>query len=50
VSALLEIKGEAATATWLKAMKQNAVPFRGNVAALKGVNSGEIEGAVIYHY
>jgi iron(III) transport system substrate-binding protein len=50
VSALLEIKGEAATAAWLKAMKQNAVPFRGNVAALKAVNSGEIEGAVIYHY
>jgi iron(III) transport system substrate-binding protein len=31
-------------------MKQNAVAFRGNVAALKAVNSGEIEGAVIYHY
>ena len=50
VSALLELKGEAATASWLKAMKQNAVPFRGNVAALKAVNSGEVEGAVIYHY
>ena len=50
VSGLLEIKGEAATAAWLKAMKQNAVAFRGNVAALKGVNSGEIEGAVIYQY
>jgi iron(III) transport system substrate-binding protein len=48
VSALLEMKGEAETATWLKAMKQNAVAFRGNVAALKAVNSGEIEGAVIY--
>ena len=31
-------------------MTQNAVAFRGNVAALKAVNSGEIEGAVIYHY
>jgi iron(III) transport system substrate-binding protein len=50
VSALLEMKGEATTAAWLKAMKQNAVAFRGNVAALKAVNSGEIEGAVIYHY
>src|SRR5262249_9165124 len=49
-SALLEIKGEAATAAWLKAMKQNAVAFRGNVAAMKRVNSGEIEGAVIYQY
>ena len=50
VSALLEMKGEAATAAWLKGMKQNAVAFRGNVAAMKGVNSGEIEGAVIYQY
>jgi iron(III) transport system substrate-binding protein len=50
VSALLELKGEAATASWLKAMKQNAVAFRGNVAALKAVNSGEVAGAVIYHY
>jgi iron(III) transport system substrate-binding protein len=50
ISALLELKGEAATAAWLNAMKQNAVPFRGNVAALKAVNSGEVEGAVIYHY
>jgi iron(III) transport system substrate-binding protein len=50
VSALLEMKGEAATAAWLKAMKQNAVAFRGNVAAMKAVNSGEVEGAVIYQY
>ncbi|MFL6796179.1 MAG: iron ABC transporter substrate-binding protein [Xanthobacteraceae bacterium] len=50
VGALLELKGEAVAASWLKAMKQNVVPFRGNVAALKAVNSGEIEGAVIYHY
>jgi iron(III) transport system substrate-binding protein len=50
VSALLELKGEAATAAWLKAMKQNATAFRGNGAALKAVNAGVIDGAVIYHY
>ena len=50
VSALLELKGEAATAAWLKAMKENAKPFNGNYAALKGVNSGQVAGAVIYHY
>jgi iron(III) transport system substrate-binding protein len=50
VSALFEIKGESVTAAWLQAMKENAVAFRGNVAAMKGVNSGEIEGAVIYQY
>ena len=50
VSALLEIKGEAATAAWLKGNETECRAFRGNVAAIKGVNSGEIEGAVIYQY
>jgi iron(III) transport system substrate-binding protein len=50
VGAMLELKGEAATAAWLKAMKQNAVAYRGNGAVLKAVNAGEIDGAVIYHY
>ena len=50
VSAMLELKGEAATRAWLKAMKQNAVAFRGNTAAMKAVNIGQVEGAVIYHY
>jgi iron(III) transport system substrate-binding protein len=50
VGALLELKGEAATAAWLRAMKQNATAYRGNGAALKAVNAGEIDGAIIYHY
>ncbi len=50
VSALLQLKGEAATSAWLKAMKTNAVPYRGNGAALKAVNAGQVDGAVIYHY
>ena len=50
VSALLELKGEAATASWLTAMKQNVIAYRGNGTALKAVNAGEIPGAVIYHY
>lgn len=50
VSAILELKGEAATLNWLKAMKQNAVLFKGNVAALKAVNDGQIDAAIIYHY
>lgn len=50
VSALLDLKGEEATAAWLKAMKQNVVPFKGNSVALKAVNAGEVPGAVIYHY
>jgi iron(III) transport system substrate-binding protein len=50
VSALLELKGEAVTSSWLKAMKAGAKPYRGNSVAMKAVNAGEIEGAVIYHY
>jgi iron(III) transport system substrate-binding protein len=50
VAAMLALKGEPATAAWLKAMKDNAVAYRGNTAAMKGVNTEEIEGAVIYHY
>ena len=50
VSAVLELKGEAATLAWLQGMKQNATAYRGNGNAMRGVNAGEIDGAVIYHY
>lgn len=50
VSALLELKGEEATITWLKAMKENFKPFKGNSTVLKAVNAGQIDGGVIYHY
>jgi iron(III) transport system substrate-binding protein len=50
VSALLETKGEDATRTWLKAMKTNFTAYRGNGTVMKAVNSGEIDGGVIYHY
>jgi iron(III) transport system substrate-binding protein len=50
VSALLELKGEAATSAWLKAMKGNATAYKGNGVALKAVNAGQLDGAIIYHY
>ncbi len=50
ISALLELKGEEVTAKWLKAMKENGTPFQGNNAAMKGVNTGQVEGALIFHY
>ncbi|GAB3271015.1 iron ABC transporter substrate-binding protein [Sinomonas notoginsengisoli] len=50
VSAMLELKGEAATKTWLTALKNNAKTYKGNSTAMKAVNSGEVDGAVIYHY
>jgi len=50
VSALLQLKGEAATTDWLKAMKANFTAYKGNSTVMKAVNAGEIEGGVIYHY
>lgn len=50
VAAMLALKGEDATAAWLKGMKDNFASYRGNRAAMAGVNKGEVEGAVIYHY
>ena len=50
VSAVLELKGEAATLDWLKGMKANAVTYKGNGVVLKAVNAGEVDGGVIYHY
>jgi iron(III) transport system substrate-binding protein len=50
VAAVLELKGEAATLEWLKAMKANATAYRGNSAVLKAVNAGQIDSGVIYHY
>lgn len=50
VSALLELKGETATADWLKAMKENSTAYKGNSTVMKAVNAGETEGGVIYHY
>ena len=50
VSAVLELKGEAATLEWLKGMKNNVTAYRGNSAVLKAVNAGQIDSGVIYHY
>ncbi|HMR31992.1 MAG TPA: iron ABC transporter substrate-binding protein [Geminicoccaceae bacterium] len=50
VSAVLELRGEAETAAWLVGLKANALAYRGNFEAMRGVNLGEVEGAVIYHY
>ncbi|RWA71682.1 iron ABC transporter substrate-binding protein [Mesorhizobium sp.] len=50
VSALLQLKGDAATADWLKAMKENFTAYKGNSTVMKAVNAGEIDGGVIYHY
>jgi iron(III) transport system substrate-binding protein len=50
VSALLQLKGEPATAQWLAGMKANAVLEDNNVSTLEAVNAGEVDGGIIYHY
>ncbi len=50
VSAMLEMKGEPATAAWLKGMKDNFTAYKGNSTVMKAVNAGQIDGGVIYHY
>ncbi|MFF5793409.1 iron ABC transporter substrate-binding protein [Paeniglutamicibacter sp. NPDC012692] len=50
VAALLELKGEEATTEWLAGMKENFTAYKGNSTAMKAVNAGEIDAALIYHY
>lgn len=50
VAALLELKGEAAANDWLKGMKDNYKAYKGNSTAMKAVNAGEVDAALIYHY
>ncbi len=50
VGALLQLKGKDETASWLKGMKENFAAYRGNSVAMKAVNAGQTEGALIYHY
>ena len=50
VSALLNLKGEAVTKEWLTGMKDNAKIYKGNSTAMKAVNAGQVDTALIYHY
>ena len=50
VSAMLQLKGDAATAAWLKGMKANVVPYKSNSVAMKAVNAGQVPMALVYHY
>lgn len=50
VSAVLALKGEAATQSWLNALKTNAKVYQGNTAIMKAVNAGQVDAGVIYHY
>jgi iron(III) transport system substrate-binding protein len=50
VAAMLALTGEPATAQWLTGMKTNAVAYQDNIATLRAVNDGQVDGGIIYHY
>lgn len=50
VTAMRVIEGEEATASWLKAMKTNAVIFEKNDAILNAVEQGVVDAGLINHY
>lgn len=50
VAAMLQLTGEPATSQWLAGMKSNAEIFSDNIATLRAVNDGQVDGGVIYHY
>ncbi len=50
VTAMRVLKGDEATAAWLKAMKTNAVLFEKNGQILEAVETGQIQAGLINHY
>jgi iron(III) transport system substrate-binding protein len=50
VSAVLQLKGEKATAAWLKGLKENGTLYQGNNVVMNSVNDGQVDTGVIYHY
>lgn len=50
VSAILDLKGEAATAQWLAALKSGAKIYQNNIATMTAVNAGQVPMGIIYHY
>ncbi len=50
VSAVLDLKGEAATKAWLEGIKRNGTVYQGNNVVLKEVNAGTVDTGIIYHY
>ncbi|MBT8161871.1 MULTISPECIES: iron ABC transporter substrate-binding protein [Arthrobacter] len=50
VSAMLELKGQDATEKWLEAAKTNFKSYKDDTPVLAGVNAGEVDAGVLYHY
>src|SRR3954451_17599985 len=50
VSAVLALRGEEATRTWLTGLERNAAVYASNTAVMKAVDEGEIDVGLMYHY
>lgn len=50
VSAVLQLKGKAATEAWLKGLKENGTVYQGNNVVMNSVNDGQVDTGIIYHY
>ena len=50
VSAVLQLKGEAAAEKWLDGLKANGKVYQGNNVVLQEVNRGSVDTGIIYHY
>ena len=50
VSAVLQLKGEKATADWLAGLKANGTVYQGNNVVMNSVNDGKVDTGIIYHY
>jgi iron(III) transport system substrate-binding protein len=50
VSAVLALRGEDATRTWLTGLERNAEIYASNTAVMKAVDEGEVDVGVMYHY
>ena len=50
VSAVLSLKGEAATKEWLEGLKENGSIVKNNLVVLQSVNDGQVAAGIEYHY
>jgi iron(III) transport system substrate-binding protein len=50
VGAVLELRGEDATRTWLQGLADGKAVYQGNSAVMQAVNEGQIPVGIIYHY
>ena len=50
VSAVLQLKGEDVTRSWLEGLKANGTVLKNNLVVLQAVNDGQVAAGIEYHY